>query len=137
MSTYPGSYAVPGSMQPGSIWPGDALGAGGEEFTIFTGNVPLTYLQYLDLQTGHTLVVQPGHEYAVTPASGYPYPLAVPPGDGRWQGGGGDEMMMATFRPAAEVLAAGRAHNARLHARLARGEKIADLVARIERGEEI
>ena len=45
-------------MLPGSLWPGDPLGAGTDEF-IFTGTETLTYSQYLDVQAGRTLVAQP------------------------------------------------------------------------------
>jgi hypothetical protein len=83
VSTYPGFYAIPGAMFPGAIWPGDTLSAVAGEF-IFTGTETLTYSQYLDVQAGHTLVAQPGGEYEIEPASGYPYPLPEPPGDGRW-----------------------------------------------------
>lgn len=84
MSAYPGPYAVPGSIQPGSAWPGDTLSAGTDVWAIFTGGVPLTYSQYLDVQAGHTLVAQPGGEYDIEAASGYPYALPEPPADGRW-----------------------------------------------------
>lgn len=83
MSTYPGSYAVPGSMQPGSIWPGDTLPYGTDMFAIFGGDIPLTYLQYLDLQTGHTLTAQPGGEYDIELASGNNAGLSIPPA-GPW-----------------------------------------------------
>ena len=59
-------------------------GAGPDEYAIFIGNVPLTYPQYLDAQTQRTLVAQPGHEYDVELASGYPGPPAPIPDDGRW-----------------------------------------------------
>lgn len=84
MASYPGPYAVPGSMQPGSAWPGDTLTVGADAFAIFTGNVTLTYLQYLDALTQHTLVAQPGGEYKIELASGSNPALPVPPGDGRW-----------------------------------------------------
>ena len=71
-------------MFPGSGWPGDPLGGGPDEYAIFIGNVPLTYPQYLDAQAGHTLVAQPGGEYDVELASGYPGPRGPVPGDGRW-----------------------------------------------------
>lgn len=56
MSTYPGRYAVPGSMQPGSAWPGDTLSAGADQYAIFTGGVTLTYPQYLDIRAQRPLV---------------------------------------------------------------------------------
>lgn len=80
MTLYPGSYAVPGSMQPGEAWPGDTLFTAGARFT---GTVILTYPQYLDVSTGKTLVAQPGGEYHVTVASGYPGAGPLPD-DGRW-----------------------------------------------------
>jgi hypothetical protein len=78
-------YAVPGSMQPGSIWPGDTLtGGGGGQFAVFTGIETLTYSQYMDVSTQKTLVARPGGGvYDITAASGYPG-VGPFPDDGRW-----------------------------------------------------
>ena len=76
-------YAVPGSMLPGSVWPGDTLSIAAAGLLIFTGGVTLTYPQYLDAQTQKTLVAQPGGVYGVQLASGYPGAGPVPD-DGRW-----------------------------------------------------
>ena len=68
---------------------------------IFTGQVPLTYLQYLG--PAGTLTAAPGVlTAAVTPASGYAFPLPVPPGDGRWISpfGGPDIDMLERPAPA-------------------------------------
>lgn len=49
----------------------------------FTGTVPLTYPQYLG--TGGALTAVPGEfTNVISPASGYPWDLGVPPPDGRW-----------------------------------------------------
>jgi hypothetical protein len=84
VASYPGFYAVPGSMFPGSAWPGVPPGAGADQYAIFTGGEALTYPQYLDVRAQHTLVAQPGREYDVELASGYPGPPAAIPDDGRW-----------------------------------------------------
>ena len=83
MSTYPGFYAVPGSMQPGSGWPGDPLAGSADQFAAFTGIETLTYPQYIDMATQKTLVAQPGGTYDIMPGSGYPG-VGPLPDDGRW-----------------------------------------------------
>jgi hypothetical protein len=83
VAAYPGNYAAPGSMQPGSIWPGDPLSAASDTYAVFTGNETLTYLQYLDVQAGRTLVAVPGGTYDVAVASGY-VNVGLLPDDGRW-----------------------------------------------------
>lgn len=88
MTLYPGSYAVPGSLQPGSAWPGDTLFSSAGTAT-FTGSVTLTYPQYLDVSTGKTLVAVPGGTYGIELGSGYPGPPDPIPDDGRWITGGG------------------------------------------------
>jgi hypothetical protein len=82
VTTYPGIYAVPGSMWPGSAWPGDPAPAAAAE--IFTGTQTYIYPQYLDELAQHTLVAHPGGVYEIEPASGNPGVPAIP-GDGRWQ----------------------------------------------------
>lgn len=51
---------------------------------VFHGSYTLGYLQYLDLETGHTLVAHPGEPYEIAVASGWV--LSNPPDDGRWAG---------------------------------------------------
>jgi hypothetical protein len=63
----------------------------------YTGGVPVTYLQYLGAPGSGTLTAQPGEfTTLITPASGYPYNLMIPPADGRWVAvsnlGGGQDM---------------------------------------------
>ena len=87
----------PGVIQPSPEAATLAVGltltaGGGVPGWIFTGPVPLTYLQYLQPPDG-TLSVVPGEDVTyMGPASGYPYYLPTPPPDGRWvtsPGGGG------------------------------------------------
>ena len=59
------------------------LVAGIPDAWIYTGPVPLTYLQYLD--SAGTLTAVPGMAVvAMGEASGWTYDLPVPPPDGRW-----------------------------------------------------
>jgi hypothetical protein len=87
VSTFPGSYAVPGAMQPGAAWPGDVIpgsgGGGGAVSALYTGGEVYTYPQYLDASTGHTLVAHPGTVYGINIASGY-VNVGTLPDDGRW-----------------------------------------------------
>jgi hypothetical protein len=83
MTTYPGSYAVPGSMWPGAAWPGDPI-TGSLLLEVFTGTETLIYPQYLDEQAQRTLVAAPGGTYVIELASGNPG-LSVIPADGRWK----------------------------------------------------
>jgi len=59
---------------------------------IYIGPVPLTYPQYL-ARKGTLIATSGEFFYYITPASGWPYALALPPPDGRWitgnEGGGG------------------------------------------------
>jgi hypothetical protein len=95
MTTYPGNYAVPGTMWPGAIWPGDSITAS-TAVTVFLGTETYIYLQYLDVVTGHTLVASPGGSYQIQVASGNPG-VMLPPGDGRWQT---SQQMMTIFAAA-------------------------------------
>ena len=70
MTTFPGSYAVPGAIQAGASRPGEPLTStapntfAGSETTIFT--------QYLDADgPGTTLVAAPGGSYLIEKANGY------------------------------------------------------------------
>jgi hypothetical protein len=82
---------------------------------LFTGHYSLYYLDYIDLNTLETLFAVPGLSYSMTPVNHGG--LSVPPADGRWLGGSpgpGDEVIRT--RTYAEMLAAGRAHNAAMQA---------------------
>ena len=46
---------------------------------VFTGHETLTFMDYLDLDTGRTLTAEPGRVYDVAPAGGRPVPV-LPPG---------------------------------------------------------
>ena len=46
---------------------------------VFTGHETLTFMDYLDLETGRTLTAEPGRVYDVAPAGGRPVPV-LPPG---------------------------------------------------------
>ena len=46
---------------------------------VFTGHESLTFMDYLDLETGRTLLAEPGRVYDVAPAGGRPVPV-LPPG---------------------------------------------------------
>ena len=41
---------------------------------VYTGNEPLTFSQYTDVETGKTLHAEPGGVYEVMPASGHVVP---------------------------------------------------------------
>ena len=46
---------------------------------VYSGHETLTFMDYLDLETGRTLLAEPGRVYDVAPAGGRPVP-ALPPG---------------------------------------------------------
>lgn len=54
----------------------------------FRGDQSLTYPQYLNLASSHTLVADPGVTYDLAAAGGLN--LAVPPADGLWEDAGPD-----------------------------------------------
>ena len=120
--TLPGA-AIPGEATPAVAQPANPGGAPG--YYLFTGLVPLIYLQYLAAGSG-TLVAAPGEQFnlgVISEASGWPYVLAVPPPDGRWVTEDG-ESLFAVFREPgpdyAVQLAEARRVNAELQARRAR-----------------
>lgn len=45
----------------------------------FTGSAPLTFMDYIDGETGRTLTAAPGGVYEVVPVGAHPLP-EVPPG---------------------------------------------------------
>ena len=133
-SAVPG-LAVPGRAQPGDA--GESSSPSGSYLYYGFGWGVLYYLDYVDLATSETLRAVPGNYYSMLAVSSRAG-LTDPPPDGRWQSGSEMELGRITFsRPAVTVLHAARAHNSRLQARLARGEKIADLEALIARGEKV
>ena len=84
MTAYPGNYAVPGNMWPGSIWPAEPLAVSLATFQ-YGGTEQLTYINYIDVQAQHTLLATPGGTYAMEPAGlGYNYGLTSVPNDGLW-----------------------------------------------------
>jgi hypothetical protein len=81
----------------------------------------VSYPDYVDSRISEILSVVPGQAYTMYPVSNRAG-LTEPPPDGRWQGGSGglgDEVIRVHY---VDALAAVRAHNAALHARIARGE---------------
>jgi hypothetical protein len=110
---------VPGPSVPGLAIPGDPSPGYPGAATVtyeFTGLESLYYLQYLG--PGGTLVVQPGQSFApgvITVASGWSYPLGIPPADGRWASGFSGPLY-AVVLPHAGVLAKARAVNVALQA---------------------
>jgi hypothetical protein len=110
-------FTVPGSAVPGAAVPGVMTPGLPEPLAIFweyTGLTAGLYLQYLG--PGGTLSVTPGQEIRqdlITVASGWPYPLPVPPGDGRWTDPPQPAELLEDHRVA---LARARAHNAGLQA---------------------
>lgn len=125
-------FQVPGPSVPGLAIPGDASagypgGVSAGTSYLFGGQVTLYYLQYLG--PGGTLAAVPGQAYqqgSLAEASGLPYGLPVPPGDGRWvtQGGGQilyEILLLEPREDAAAALARARAVNVALQARLAAG----------------
>ena len=115
-------FQVPGPSVPGLAIPGDSTpgypGAASGSYQ-FTSQVTLTYLQYLG--PGGTLTAVPGQQFAATDimaASGWSYPLAVPPPDNRWTTGTLVPLYEVVFRePPGATLARARAVNAALQAR--------------------
>ena len=83
---------------------------------LFIGHVTLYYLDYIDIAAQHTLVAIPGHYYSMLIANRFG--LQIPPADGRWLGGASsgsfDQLEYA------EMLHAGRQHNATLRAQMIR-----------------
>jgi hypothetical protein len=82
--TYPGIYAVPGSIQPGGMWAGETL-TGATLTGIFLGNVKLTYSQYINLLTGSTLTAVPGQSYPLAILEVVNGHVPIPPSDGAWE----------------------------------------------------
>ena len=76
--------SVPGAMWPGSAWPGEPLDAALSLFA-YGGTETLTYIAYIDVTAGHTLLAVPGGTYAMQPAGlGFDYRLPSVPEDGLW-----------------------------------------------------
>ena len=110
--------AVPGAAVPGMAQPGRD-----QQFSyplyLYAGPWPLTYLDYLDTVTGHTLTVAPGGFYsmaAVNSRAG----LTVPPPDSRWDTGPGAMFRVVRTRPAS----AAEARAARERALIAHGHYV-------------
>ena len=75
--------AVPGAAWPGFILPGQVLTGSAPSGYVFNGPETLVYVDYTDLDAGHTLVASPGGRYRIYA----PSPVleqAVPPADGLW-----------------------------------------------------
>jgi hypothetical protein len=81
--TYPGDYAVPGSMQPGAIVPGMPLSASGTvtSMYVYTGSAELIFPDFLGSTDGvqwGTLAAVPGGTYFILPVDARPGYPAVP-----------------------------------------------------------
>lgn len=78
--------SVPGMTVPGMAQPGrDGLPS--LNSYEYTGQEACTYLDYLDLSTGHTLSPVPGNYYSMASASGRNSHLTVPPPGRPWNPG--------------------------------------------------
>ncbi len=104
--------SVPGLAVPGTAVPGlDGTSAGAQYEYI--GHVPVYYLDYLDVFTQKTLYAVPGGTYSMIPVNSRAG-LTIPPPDHSW-----DPPDTFSYRVVFHqhlVLAAARAHSARLHA---------------------
>ena len=84
MITYPGDYAVPGSMQPGTIVPGTPLTGSGTPMYVYTGSTELIFPDFLGSTDGvhwTTLTAVPGRAYLILPVdqrAGYPAAPGTP-----------------------------------------------------------
>jgi len=94
------SLTAGGSIVRNALLPAAATVTAVPSSWVFTGPVPLSYLQYLE--AGGILAVEPGEAVvAMETASGWSYPLAVPPADGRWVTlGSGGQVLAAAAPPA-------------------------------------
>ena len=131
MASWLVNSAVPGMLVPGAAIPGNTANAGGGLPTgpwLYLGHVPACYLDYVDTLTQQTLTVVVGGSYNMLPVNSRAG-LTVPPPDNCWLAGGTHFAPRLVLVPAAEdgavQLARARAHSARLHARMARGERVA------------
>lgn len=86
MPAFPKNTATPGVMIPGGIWPGNVYPYADPVTTWkFGGYEPLVYIDYIDVNAGHTLTAVPGDRYGIAPAGqGVDYGCPVPPPDGNW-----------------------------------------------------
>ena len=86
------------------------------------------YLDYLDSATQETLVTVVGGSYDMVPVNSRAG-LTIPPPDNCWLTSTNKFAPRLVLMPAMEdgavQLARARAHSARLHARMARGEQVA------------
>ena len=74
--------SVPGMTVPGMAQPGND-GTGTTQPWLYIGHTPVSYLDYLDATTGHTLSPYPGNWYSMTVANSRAG-LTVPPPDHCW-----------------------------------------------------
>lgn len=65
----------------------------------YLGHETMTYMDYLDVNTGKTLTCVPGQTYTFVPASGHAAPMSAVPGDGRFTVGSGRGTEKETIEP--------------------------------------
>jgi len=75
--------AVPGLAVPGRFTIAFPQGNPGFYY-LFIGHYALWYLDYIDINTAHTLIAHPSQIYATVVASGRYWLHVTPPPDGRW-----------------------------------------------------
>jgi hypothetical protein len=79
--TYPGDYAVPGAMQPGSAVPGMPLSGSAVTAYAYTGGLELIFPDFLGSTDGvhwTTLTAVPGGVYFILPVDRRPGYPAIP-----------------------------------------------------------
>ena len=106
MSTIPGCYDIPAIVWSGAMWPGKPwLAVTAAEYTMSGTFETFTYIAYIDVQAGHTLLARPGGTYQIAPAGqGYDYGSTVPPPDGLWAAADGTGYVIAVSAALDKVL---------------------------------
>lgn len=70
---------------------------------IYNGHVTMTYMDYIDLATGKTLVCTPGQSYNFVPNAGHAAVRPATPTDGRFTVGTGREAKAPEEAPAEDA----------------------------------
>lgn len=69
----------------------------------YLGHMTMTYMDYIDLATGKTLVAVPGQSYNIIPNGGHAAALPAVPSDGRFTAGTGREAKAPEEAPAEDA----------------------------------